>query len=196
MTNGRSCVSKYITSRIRMTTPIGTPSSWCFTAQHVQEELSYAYVHAVCYMAGCKCERTRDDQGIDAKVSYMTKIRGLQDELGMDVHLQLKATYRASVSSKEVIYDLDADAYTKLRRNTYVKRFLVLFVMPPSVPTWITSAESFLVLRHCAYWYDLRGMPETDNSSSRRIKIPRSQLFDQNALLGEMQRLASRGDGQ
>lgn len=179
-----------------MTTPIETPPEWCFSSQHVQEQLSYAYVHTISYMAGCKCDRVQDDFGIDAKVSYMTTVGGFQDELGIDLHLQLKSTYCATMTQTAIKYKMELSAYEKLRRITYNRRFLILFVMPRAVSSWITLAERFLVLRHCAYWYHLRGMPETDNKDNITITIPRTQIFDQRALMGEMKRLASRGDGQ
>ncbi|WP_437294757.1 DUF4365 domain-containing protein [Sorangium sp. So ce426] len=172
-------------------TPIAKPPYWTFSEKRVQEELSYAYVHAVAYMAGCKCERMRDDIGWDAKLSYVQKIRGKEDE-GAELHLQLKATYRAKFLSDSIVYELDAGAYNRLVQRMPSVRLLVVLAMHPDVRKWMSSTEDSMSLYRCAYWIDLRGKDETDNDRSVTITIPRAQVFGVDAIIGELKRKAMR----
>ena len=50
--------------------------------------------------------------------------------------------------------------------------------LPRDKERWVTITEDELVLRHRAYWLNLKGFEETDNRSSVTVRIPRSNLFD------------------
>lgn len=48
--------------------------------------------------------------------------------------------------------------------------------------------------RYCGYWVSLKGQPETDNTTSKTIHIPRQQVFSVDALREIMRRIAARQD--
>lgn len=50
-----------------------------------------------------------------------------------------------------------------------------------------------LMLRRSAWWYSLRGLPATTNKESERIKIPRGQVFDVDALSAMVARIRAGG---
>ena len=56
---------------------------------------------------------------------------------------------------------------------------------------WMTVTTDELVLRHRAYWLNLRGYEETTNQSSVTVQIPESNLFDVEKLRKLMEQ--SRG---
>ncbi|MCX6038365.1 MAG: hypothetical protein NTW99_10845, partial [Chloroflexi bacterium] len=53
---------------------------------------------------------------------------------------------------------------------------------------WLVCTENCLELRHCCYWIFLEGDP-TPNTSSKRVSIPRNQIFDPNAVTSLLDRL-------
>jgi len=44
----------------------------------------------------------------------------------------------------------------------------------------------------CAYWQSLRGAPATTNGSGVTVKLPKSQMFTPQALIGIAERLSRR----
>jgi len=69
----------------------------------------------------------------------------------------------------------------------------VVVIVPPEPMAWLTASPEALVLRHCAYWVSLRGLPSTDNESSVTVQVPRANLFDVNALTGLMRAINEGG---
>lgn len=50
--------------------------------------------------------------------------------------------------------------------------------MPEDPERWLSCSEEALVLRRAGYWTALRGLPSSSNTSSVRVRLPRSQVFD------------------
>jgi len=48
-------------------------------------------------------------------------------------------------------------------------------------------SEEELCMRYCGYWVSLRGMPETPNTATVTVTLPRVNLFTPNALQFIMQ---------
>jgi len=53
---------------------------------------------------------------------------------------------------------------------------LVLCCLPKEENSWLKVNEDELVIKKCCYYHFIDGK-ETKNSSSQRIKIPRTQLL-------------------
>jgi len=69
------------------------------SAENIESELSYAYLHAVAAQAGVSCEvagRHADNAGIDAKLTGWGPFPGGGYRTEVDVKVQLKATVRQS----------------------------------------------------------------------------------------------------
>ena len=49
------------------------------------------------------------------------------------------------------------------------------------------------MLRRCASWYSLAGLPESENESSVTALVPRANLFNVAALTGLMQEINEGG---
>lgn len=48
-------------------------------------------------------------------------------------------------------------------------------------------------MRRCGYWLSLKGLPETQNTESITVYLPRQQLFTVNALKNIMQQIEIGG---
>jgi len=69
-------------------------------------------------------------------------------------------------------------------------RLLVVFLLPADPSVWLETSEDCMISRHCAYWVSLRGMVETDNTSTMTVSLPRSQRLTVDGLRELMERVA------
>lgn len=61
--------------------------------------------------------------------------------------------------------------------GAYVKRLLILVVLPDNRDDWLRIAPTELIARHGAYWYrPAPGAAVTENAASVRIRIPDANL--------------------
>jgi len=51
-------------------------------------------------------------------------------------------------------------------------------IVPTSPDDWLSHSDHELVLRHCGYWKDLTGAPETNNLAKVRVKLPRANVLN------------------
>ena len=140
------------------------------------ELLSKAYFQAVVTQAGGTCAVPIPDFGIDFSIHY---IAANADE-GVVCHVQLKSTTTVTYQLDEdcYLYDLEVKAYRFLQAvDVKVPRILVLYVMPDDEELWLSQDNEGLILRSCAYFVSLAGMPETENERKVRIMVPRPQVF-------------------
>ena len=47
-----------------------------------------------------------------------------------------------------------------------------MLIVPENENDWIETRDTDMLLRNKAYWFSLRGMPETDNETTVTIHIP------------------------
>lgn len=155
------------------------------TESHTQECLSLAFVHAVTGLAGVNLGTTlRHDYGVDGSFRPVIINRnGRRVESGFQVDFQLKSSINWEYDGDAVIYDLEAKTYNDMvgRPATAIPLILLLLCLPRSSATWLAHTETELILRHCCYWMKLSGDP-TDNITTKRIRIPRSNLLTPAAL--------------
>ncbi|WP_296106377.1 DUF4365 domain-containing protein [uncultured Agrobacterium sp.] len=149
----------------------------------IKERLSVAYVTAVAARAGCQIIHLHvDKQSIDATVRPISGSK-------ISVDLQLKSTSRDCLKENEISFPLPIKNYDDLRTSVSTAlHFLVVLVLEPAELDWLVSDENSLLIKRCAYWVDLRGSPPVRNETSVTISIPRSQIFDVQALQIMMQK--------
>ncbi len=152
------------------------------TTQHIEEDLSRAYVQAIAARAGVNLAlRDRShDYGIDGTFHQVSYHDAGREESGFSLDFQLKASINAAVDNQHVTYDLDAKAFNSLveraaRKNT-CPAILILLVLPENSNEWLALSEAQLVLKRCCYWTTITGAA-TSNAASKRIIIPRSHLL-------------------
>lgn len=150
---------------------------------HRQEVLSRAYIHAIAARCGMLCSFRELDYGIDLTIHQIDRVGSRYRESGFALDVQAKSTTAALAMSDRVRYDMEVKAYEDLRQVVHgTPRVLVLLLLPEEEDTWTEQQEDHLLLRRCAYWMSLRGLPPTANTATIRIDIPRSNLFSIDAL--------------
>lgn len=158
------------------------------TPQLQEEALSRVYAHAVAAQAGFSTAVYAVDQdGIDLRIQAGGAMRPA-------LELQLKATINLRSSGDEVYrFPLNLRNYDLLRIPTQTPRLLVVLDLPQDQNLWMTITEQELILRHRAYWRNLKGAEETTNTTSVTVDIPKENVFDVAALqtLMEQSRVGS-----
>ena len=140
---------------------------------HAKSFLSQSYVNAVVTQAGYACQFSNPDYGTDARVSEIQVLpNGKFLNSGFDFDIQIKASHNCKITSTEVIYSLDGDAYDRLINYKGGFVVLVVFFVPEKADERIELRENALELRNCCYWYRV-----TENDK-KTIHIPRSQIFN------------------
>ena len=157
------------------------------TSSDQEEALSHVYACAVATRAGyttSSCNLDRD--GVDLRIHAGGAMRPALD-------LQLKATVNMMGNPADgyVRFPLKRRNYDLLRMETQTPRLLMVLDLPKDEDLWLTITEDALVLRHRAYWLNLRGFEETTNKYSVTVRIPQQNLFTVESLCALMDQ--SRG---
>lgn len=155
-----------------------------------QEAFSLAYVRAVAATAGYRVQGgpQPDDDSVDMTISS----RGAGGTIASPkVDIQLKCQLGPPAVGNTFTYDLNVKNHEDLRHeHLQVPRILVVVVVPRQVANWLDQDDERLLMRHCGWWVSLRGEQPSENRSSVRVTIPRSQRFDVTGLDDMMGRLA------
>jgi Domain of unknown function (DUF4365) len=156
-----------------------------------KEQFSIAYLHAVASVAGYRTLQPNVD---DDSIDWCLKARGRYGRRrSPQVDLQLKCTERLVGRNGSFAFPLPEKNYNDLRgEDVHVPRILVVVFVPDAIDLWLEQSEERLLMKHCAYWVSLRNAPDTTNSTSVTVQLPRTNLFTVDALKAMMLRI---GDG-
>jgi Domain of unknown function (DUF4365) len=158
-----------------------------------KQQLSVAYVHAVAARAGFACQVINlDDDSIDIQVAARGKVHHRSVLRSPKIDVQLKATSHDLLSLNHLAFPLPIKNYDELRQEALVPRMLVVLVLPKDQNQWIEQSEEQMVSRRCAYWKSLLGQPETLNSATMTVHLPRDQCLTAEALRELMERVSRR----
>jgi hypothetical protein len=126
----------------------------------IEEAISSAYAHAVAAAAGVVVAlRHFDKDGID--ITFET---GGDQRPKIDA--QLKATINLSANATGILkFPCPRRNYDLLRVPTQVPRILIVLHLPKNQNEWVTCTPETLIMRNCAYWINLNGAPESDNTT-------------------------------
>lgn len=143
------------------------------TTSDRQEALSRAYAHAVAAQGGYMTAVYAEDRdGVDLRIHAGGEMRPA-------LELQLKATVNLIGSSDGYYrFPLKRRNYDLLRINTQTPRLLVVLDLPKDEHQWMTITTDELVLRHRAYWLNLKGCDEVVNKVSVTVRIPKQNIFN------------------
>ena len=153
------------------------------TRNDQEEALSYTYVCAVATRAGyVTAVPDRDRDGVDLQIKAGGAMRPALD-------LQLKATINLREPKESFrSFSLKRRNYELLRGRTQTPRLLVVLDLPRDEDQWMTITEDELVLRHRAYWLNLKGYEEASNLETVTVQIPEQNLFNVESLHGLMEK--------
>ena len=147
-----------------------------------EEALSRAYVAAVTAGAGyVTALMDFDRDGVDVQIRAGGSMNPALD-------IQLKATINLGEPTNGVFhFALKSRNYALLRGQTMIPRILVVLALPKDRNAWLSVSPEQLVVRRCAYWTSLVGLPETDNKESVTVSIPTGNRFDVDGLMALME---------
>lgn len=154
----------------------------------IQEELSKAYIQAVASYAGYAVEHiNRDNDGVDSVIKSNGK--PAEDSILTSVSLEVQLKSCCSENSVfenedgDIVYDLKARNYNFLvDSNRQLDIILILLYLPSDKRNWISHSIDELIVRKCAYWISLKGLEKTNNNNTKRIIIPKENVFSPDAL--------------
>ncbi len=159
----------------------------------VKEHLSLAYIQAIASLSGFGVERMQVD--IDSVDVSLRGYGWLSEEPGVlwspVLDVQLKSSAKVEIRDESLLFDLPIKNYNELRiENRHIPALLVLLHLPEQREQWAVQSRQELILRRCAYWYNLAGLPASTNSKTQRIAIPVSNVFSPSALRNLLLRVA------
>jgi Domain of unknown function (DUF4365) len=161
------------------------------TVNEQKQQLSVAYVHAVAARAGYTCQvQTVDLDSVDVKIGAVGYVHDQAVFRSPEIAVQLKATSTLRMGKNYLTFPLKRKNYDELRALNLIPRLVVVLVLPKDPQEWIETNEECMISRRCAYWASLLGMPETSNTRSVSVHLPRSQRFDVEQLQRLMQRVS------
>lgn len=151
------------------------------SSNDIEEAFSEAYVHAIAAGAGYVVSKKNFDRdGIDVTFEAGEAMRPKIDA-------QLKATINLAPAVDGMFrYACPRRNYDLLRIETQTPRLLVVLKLPPEKEEWLSVSSDQLILKRCAHWASLRGLPETDNATSVTVDLPEANRFDVAALTALM----------
>lgn len=156
------------------------------TDQHIAEAISRAYIRAIAGRAGLNLAIREYDYGVDGSFDEVVVRQNRRVESGFSLSFQLKASTLWQLDAAHLVYDLEVKTYNDLilRRSirTATPCILILLALPADPEQWLICEESELRLRGTCYWEYPSGSP-SENRSSVRVRIPRSQRLTPESLL-------------
>jgi len=155
-----------------------------------KEQFSDAFIHAAAAAAGFATSKPSVD---DDSIDWMIHQTGGKGSIRSPrLELQLKCTGAPDIEAAHLRFDLNVKNYRELiPEDLMVPRILVLVVVPQDAESWLHMTEESLILRNCAYWISLRGLPPKENENTVVVRLPRVQRFDADALSSMMNRIGA-----
>ncbi len=149
-----------------------TVSDALLTKNDRMEALSSAYVGAIAAHAGYVVSNGNYDRdSIDLVIEAGAAMRP-------NIGVQLKATAKVAANTTGFSFPLPVKNYNDLRIVTQAPRILVVFAMPKTETSWLNHKPQRLILKRCAYWTSLLGMPPTTNTDTVSVPIDTAKVFD------------------
>jgi len=156
------------------------------TIQESMEDVSIAYVEALCAANGYTLNRvSRDNDGVDATI----RCKGYPSEgcklFSPSLDIQLKSSFSRFKQKKDGNYKfiLEAKNYTNLvQGDRMTPIILVILHMDRDRQNWVKHSINCLQIRKCAYWVNLKNNTPTRNGSNITINVPRANILSCSAL--------------
>lgn len=164
------------------------------TPKQKKEELSKAYIYAVAAKSGFKLGNwTQDDDCLDVTVAAAGVLGG--GTLGSPkLDIQIKCTSQERVQHDGFVsWPLSAAHYDILRARAANPKILVVLVLPIDEADWVTHSVDSLIMRRCAFWTKMTGLPPA-TTDSISVQLPETQPFSPDQLRAMMERLSREED--
>jgi hypothetical protein len=163
------------------------------TPEQRKEEIGKAYVHAVAARHGFKIGTWSVDDGcLDVTIGSAGTLGG-GTLAGPKLDLQLKCTSRKSIVRKDhVAWKLSRTHYDRLIAPSTTSCLLVVLVLPEDERHWVSHTVDTLVLRRCAYFRKMTGLPAV-SSETTVVRLPKANVLSPDALAAMMTEISTKG---
>ena len=153
------------------------------TNQHIKEGIGRCYIDALISYAGFNTCKDGFDYGFDGGFIEVKKRDDRIVSSGFRVDYQLKSSSNITINKDFVEYDLEAKNYNDLvDPDVGTPRILFLYHMPKDFKKYITVTQNNTIFKHCAWWYSLKSLKPTTNTSTKRIKIPIENIVTEETI--------------
>ncbi len=124
--------------------------------------------------AGLTCYKPDSDLGFD---------RILESPSGEAIRLQIKSTAsELTVVKNDLRYELDIDAYDRLRKPLTIRSYLILVEVRKHQRDWGVAMDWGYIFRRRAHYLSLRGSAPTNNTTSVTVSIPLANVVTPSTL--------------
>ena len=170
-----------------------------FSTALQEEQLGLAHIFTLASIEKLTFDQPRNDiDSIDATIQAIDISEEGVRQSKPRVDIQLKSTIKLESNSDDpnnFFFDLPIKNYNDLRDpNIMTPRLLVVYKLPRNQEEWVQHTEEYLKTCKCAYWCSLKGLEETDNTTTIRIKIPKSNILSPQSLRKILVHIAKRGE--
>ncbi|MXP46426.1 DUF4365 domain-containing protein [Altererythrobacter luteolus] len=145
-----------------------------------------AHIQAVSGMAGTLLTAKPEyDYGVDGQFDSVIFREKRRVQSGLPLQFQAKASVNWEIKGGEVIYDLEGKTYNDLvsREPHETTLILILLCLPKNAVDWHLINSATTTLKTACYWDIITGTPLANENTTKRIKIPETQVFTPKALL-------------
>ena len=128
------------------------------------------------------------DYGVDGEFEEIIELQnGRLRASPFKLAYQAKATVEWWEEGDYIVYDLEATAYNDIvtREEAAPTLILLLLCLPKEEEQWHSVSHAGTIIRNCCYWEIFAGEP-TPNTSRKRVRIPKENLFTPQALINLM----------
>ena len=158
-----------------------------------KEQLSIAYISAVCAKAGVLFNTSKNDEdSMDATLS-LNLILDDGSTYSSRIAVQLKSTSSLTQYSEDnnhIRYKLAVKNYNDLCRRSSFPQFLFLLILPEDEGLWLKWSEEELILRGRMYWQHFEPGNKTDNSDRVTVTLPKRNAISIDSIVELMKMVA------
>ena len=148
-----------------------------------KEYISIAYIRALASQSKSLIEEIKEDSdSVDIRLKKQIETTdGLR--FWGEIAMQLKATSSLNVYREDdnyIYYDLPVKNYNDLRLPSVSKKYLALLILPND--QWVDVNIERMIIKKSMFWISLLDFPETNNSSTIQVKIPKENQLTSDSI--------------
>ncbi|MGW9214459.1 DUF4365 domain-containing protein [Embleya sp. NPDC055664] len=159
-----------------------------------KEHFSLGFVQVIAAAAGCGVKfHAADYDGVDMTIASSCDYGKY---VGPEFELQVKCTDRVDLLRDEALaWDMDAGPYRHLANpRRFNRAYLAVLLVPKDAETWLDQSEERILSASCMYWADPAEWPPlAEGQSTKRVKLPRSNIFRPATVLEMMKDIGEGG---
>ena len=166
------------------------------TLQLKMEDMSEAYIRALCAANGFSIDRSNhDNDGYDVEISCKGRMEpdSTLHSPKLDIELKSSSSKITTHDDGSITYSLEVKNYkTLIESNRMIPQILVVFHMHRDEQLWLEHTPEWLKITKCAYWISLKGNEDTNNEHTINITIPSDHILTKESLWEIMTKISKQ----